>query len=150
MRIIFLITIMVAFLTGCATPGTYFALNPENDGEATVHFFRNFNSVRPYAFAIEIFVDGQVAASLSNSAVAAFSIPVGDRSLLLEWQPGSLTPGKLEVKLNFKGRETRYFLVSERALAGPSIAFLIVGDRLRLFEVSAEYAQQLRQKIQQN
>lgn len=142
--------VIILIVTGCATPGTYFALNPENDGEATVHFFRNANSVRPYAFAIEIFVDGQVAASLSSSAVVAFSVPVGDRSLLLKWQPGSLTHGKLEAKLNFKGRESRYFLVSERPLSGPSIAFLFVGDRLRLFEVSAEYAQQLRQIIQQN
>lgn len=140
--------VIILIVTGCATPGTYFALNPENDGEATVHIFRN--SVSPYAFAIEIFVDGQVAASLSDNAVVEFSIPAGERSLLFEWQPGSLTPGKVEVKLNFKGRESRYFLVSNRALPGPRIGYLFLGDRLRLLEVYAEYTQQLWVIIQQN
>jgi hypothetical protein len=147
MRSSFLITIVFAFLTGCASTRTYFPLNPPNDGEATVQIFRE--SVRPYAFALEIFVDGEKAASLPDRSYAAFSVPAGEHSFLLEWPPGSLTPGKLEAKARFKGRDSRYFVVSEKDLPGPSTYYVFFSDRLRLFEVSAEYAEQLRPKLRQ-
>ena len=132
------------YVAGCATQGEYFNLNPENDKEAIVDIFRD--SVKPYAFNLEIFVDGKIANKVSDNLSTSFSIPIGKHQLLLKWEPIALSPGSVQKDLQFSAKEHRYFVVTEKAIAGPMIAFLFTGDRLRLFEVKKDYYKQI-QKI---
>lgn len=141
---LFLIVTVGIYVSGCATQGEYLELHPKNDKEAIVDIFRD--SIKPYRFDLEIFVDGKIANSVSDNQSTDFSIPIGKHQLLLKWEPVALSPGSIKADVQFKPGEHRYFVVTEKALGGPMISFLFVGDRLRLFEVTEDTYKQM-QKI---
>ena len=119
MRVLFVVSALL-LLVGCAsTTTTSVPLNPENDKEAVVYIIRE--RVAPYLLALEVQVDGKQAASLANKSFCAFSLPAGERRLFLQWPAGSLQPDTFEVKLDLRGRETRYFLVAKDDIVRPSV-----------------------------
>jgi hypothetical protein len=134
---------LLLLLGGCATIATpsetFFPHNPTNDNEASVQFIRP--SVVPYAFALEIFIDDEKAAILGNRSTVTFSVPAGNRRILIEWSPGSLGVGRISTQLEFRGGETRHFLIGDRSTILAQTLF--DSGRLILTELTRDEVRQL-------
>jgi hypothetical protein len=114
MRTIFLLCFLVS---GCAT-STYFKQNPPNEKEALVYFIREY--AEPTAWNLDILVDGQQAASLSNKSYTSFSVPAGRRAIRLEWASFLAGGAAINTHLAFRGNDSRYFLIKGSTHMGVS------------------------------
>ena len=127
----------ISLLTGCGPTTALFSLNSPNDTEAIVTFIRPY--LTPTAFAIEIFVDGEKAAKLSNRSSVSFSVPAGDHEIVLDWPKGSLVVGGIKVKHTYNGADVKYFLINDKSTIVAET--LLNGNRLYLTELTKEEGQ---------
>jgi|RhiMethySRZTD1v2_1073278.scaffolds.fasta_scaffold170322_3 hypothetical protein len=148
--------VLLLLLGACAsTSTTKLPLHAENDKEAIVHIIRG--SVVPYLYGLEVSVDGEPAAIVANQSYSSFSVPAGQHRFFLQWPKGSLQRDTFEMTREFKGRETRYFLIAKDDLARPGLvdpgtaAFLLTSQLsklpLKLMELEPEAGKALLEKF---
>jgi len=147
-RVAILLIFAAPWLAGCASTA-YRPLNPPNEQEAIVLIIRQ--RAEPTAWNLDVTVDGERAAAVSNNSHVKFSVPAGKRTIQFGW-PKLAAKVNLERVLEFKGGETRYFLVSGTTrLTGASPVhqgmMLAFTETLQFVELSPSHGEQLLREM---
>jgi len=134
----------VALLSGCAS-STCFAQHSPNANEATVYVIREH--AEPIAWNMNILVDKKKAASVANHSFVKFSVPGGQHAFAFDWPILAASP-TVRANIAFKGRETRYFVVSGTSRVTVFYVVAIVTTQsTRVVEVTAAEGEKLIQQL---
>ena len=136
------------FLNGCATK-VYMTEYVDDSRYGKITFIREY--AEPTAFKLNIFADGQKAASIKNKSYATFSLPVGAHKLKVDW-PATASSVEVEIPVTLKGMEHKYFYASQSVdvsnfrASGMGVAY-DVSENLQVIEINPTDAQKVMRKL---
>ena len=131
----FIIIVFCFILQGC-TSTIYVSSNEPNETQALVYFIRQ--RAEPTMWNLWIYADNNKVASISNNSYVRFNLPIGDRTIRLEWPPLAASV-EYENKVVLQPRSTYYFLITGEVGKRSGILF----EELKFYEITENHAQEL-------